>query len=173
MGLTHLFMLQIQSEKMKSQERFLVWIDMEFSGLNIETDRILEVAAIITDMNLNKIDTFGPIAIKQKDQLLDNMDEWCTNTFNSTGLTKRVRESKITEKQCEQSLLKFIKKHVPRKYIAYIAGNSVHVDKKYLDKYFVSVKEYLSYRIVDVSSISILEIIFLCQGDQQKYRPTN
>lgn len=134
----------------------LVWIDLEMTGLDISRERIIEVACIITDYNLQEIDSFGPIVIHQDKKLLDNMNPWCVKHHGESGLTQKVLDSKITEQQCEQDLLKFIKRHVKEKRLGILAGNSVHADKVFIDKYFKSVSEYLHYRIIDVSSIKQL-----------------
>ncbi|MGN7073042.1 oligoribonuclease, partial [Neisseria sp. P0001.S004] len=91
----------------------LCWIDMEMTGLNPEHDRIIEVAMIITDSDLNVLAQSDVYVIHQSDELLDGMDEWNTATHGRTGLTQRVRESKLTEAEVEQNLLDFMSAWIP------------------------------------------------------------
>ncbi|KAL0211017.1 hypothetical protein P9112_009315 [Eukaryota sp. TZLM1-RC] len=132
----------------------LFWFDGEYTGLG-DDDRVMEIAAIITDSELNEVDSLGPIVIHQPDSLLDNMDEWCTNTHGKSGLTQRVRESTITEEHAHEMLFDFLKKHCDRR-VAVLAGNTVHADRVFIKKFFPKVDEYLHYRIVDVSTIKEL-----------------
>lgn len=129
-----------------------VWIDMEMTGLDLKKDKVLEVACIITDPHLrDKIG--GPhLVIHQPDDILNSMNEWCTNQHTKSGLIKASKESKITELDAERILLEFISQHVGFKN-GIVAGNSVYVDKMFLAEHFPKINEYLHYRIVDVSSI--------------------
>ena len=86
----------------------LIWLDLEMTGLDVEECRIIEIAAIITDKNLNIIAEAEPIAIYQSDEIMANMNEWCIKTHAETGLTKRVKESKISLEQAEQKIMEFI-----------------------------------------------------------------
>jgi len=144
--------------KMSKSSKVFCWIDLEMTGLNIEKEKIIECACILTDSTreMNEIARFGPIVVKQPDELLDSMDDWNTKHHGESGLTKQVKESTITDADAEKQLLSFIKKYCPEKRTAYLAGNSVHCDKKFLDKYWPSVTDHLHYRILDVSSIKIL-----------------
>src|SRR6056297_2933702 len=92
----------------------LVWIDLEMTGLDPEKERIIEMATIITDAELNIIAEGPVIAVHQPDSLLDAMDEWCTRTHGASGLTQRVRESTIDERQAEQQTLAFLNEHLGR-----------------------------------------------------------
>ncbi|KAL0245076.1 hypothetical protein GEMRC1_009156 [Eukaryota sp. GEM-RC1] len=130
----------------------LVWFDAEFSGLNEQNERVLEFACVITDKDLNPLDSLGPIVIHQSDDLLKNMNDWNTNTHTASGLVDRVRNSTCTESDAESLLLSFISKHCAKKE-APLAGNSIHSDLKFLAKYFPAVHDYLHYRILDVSTI--------------------
>ena len=136
----------------------LVWVDLEMSGLNIKSkgDRILEAACIITTMDLKEIDSFGPVVIKQSTELLDSMDEWCTNQHGKTGLTEQVKNSTISEEKAGEDLLEFIKKHCPGIREGILAGNSVGEDKRFILEYWPEIVDHLHYRIVDVSSIKSL-----------------
>ena len=134
----------------------LVWVDLEMTGLDINKERIIEIACIITDMDLKIIEEYGPVIVKQSDQLLDNMDQWNTDHHGKSGLTEAVRRSDISEQQAEIEFLAFIKKHVPKVRDGYLAGNSIGQDKKFLDKYMPSITDHLHYRVVDVSTIKTL-----------------
>ncbi|OMO91471.1 Exonuclease [Corchorus olitorius] len=90
----------------------LVWIDLEMTGLDIEVDRILEIACIITDGNLNKSIEGPDLVIHQSKECLDRMGEWCQEHHAASGLTKKVLQSKISEREAEKQVIDFVKKHV-------------------------------------------------------------
>ena len=102
----------------------LCWLDMEMTGLNPETDRIIEVAMIITDSDLNVLAQSEVYAVHQSDDVLNKMDEWNTATHGRTGLTQRVRESSHTEAEVEQKLLDFMSEWVPGRATP-MCGNSI------------------------------------------------
>ena len=112
----------------------LCWLDMEMTGLNPEHDRIIEVAMIITDSDLNVLAQSDVYVIHQSDELLNGMDEWNTATHGRTGLTQRVRESKLTEAEVEQNLLDFMSAWIPEKSTP-MCGNSIHQDRRFMVKY--------------------------------------
>ncbi|TGO45752.1 hypothetical protein BCON_0368g00040 [Botryotinia convoluta] len=133
----------------------LVWIDCEMTGLDVENDVIIEVSCVITNGNLEVMDEKGWNAVIHQDQeTMDKMDEWCTTTHASTGLTSEVLSSTTTPTEAAESLLKYIKSWVPEPRRALLAGNSVHADKAFLSKGpYKQIIEHLHYRILDVSSI--------------------
>lgn len=133
----------------------LVWIDLEMSGLNIDVDHILEIACLITDQELNIVAEGHNIIIHQEDKVLDGMDAWCTATHGNNGLIVAVKNSLISLEKAEQMTLDFITQHTPVGKCA-LAGNSVHADKVFLDKYMKKITNHLHYRIVDVSTIKEL-----------------
>ncbi|KAJ8275633.1 hypothetical protein COCON_G00073850 [Conger conger] len=133
----------------------LVWVDLEMTGLDIEKDQIIEMACIITDSNLNILAEGPNLIIKQPDELLDGMSDWCKEHHGKSGLTQAVRNSKISLQQAEYEFLAFIRDHTPPGHCP-LAGNSVHADKKFLDKYMPQFMRHLHYRIVDVSTIKEL-----------------
>ncbi|KAL3902193.1 MAG: hypothetical protein SGCHY_000044 [Lobulomycetales sp.] len=133
-----------------------VWIDLEMTGLNPYTDNIIEAAVLVTDRDLEIIDTLSDIVIHVPKSKLDKMDEWCTRQHGQSGLTRRVLESTLTLDQAEKQILSFIRKHVPEKHVGVLAGNSVHMDKEFLRREMPLVLEHLHYRLLDVSSIKIL-----------------
>mgnify|MGYP001277003971 CR=1 FL=1 len=98
---------------MAQDSTYLIWIDMEMSGLKPDSDRILEVAMVITDQNLNVV-AEGPVrAVHQTDEVLDAMDSWNRATHARSGLTERVRTSKLTETEVEAEMIAFLKQHLP------------------------------------------------------------
>ncbi|XP_057441490.1 oligoribonuclease [Lotus japonicus] len=133
----------------------LVWIDLEMTGLNIEVDRILEIACIITDGNLTKSVEGPDLVIHQTKECLDRMGEWCQSHHAASGLTKRVLESTISEREAEKQVIDFVKKHVG-KYTPLLAGNSIYVDLQYLKKYMPELAGLFPHVLVDVSSVKAL-----------------
>ncbi|KAA8567256.1 hypothetical protein EYC84_010291 [Monilinia fructicola] len=133
----------------------LVWIDCEMTGLDLENDVIIEISCIITNGNLEVMDEEGwGAVIYQNKETMDKMDEWCTRTHASTGLTSEVLSSTTTAAEAASSLLAYIKKYIPEPRRALLAGNSVHADKAFLSKGpYKQVIDHLHYRILDVSSI--------------------
>ncbi|HFC8537054.1 TPA: oligoribonuclease [Neisseria bacilliformis] len=133
----------------------LCWLDMEMTGLSPETDRIIEVAVIITDSDLNVLAQSPVYAVHQSDEVLDAMDEWCTATHGRTGLTQRVRESQYTEAEVEQNLLDFIAAWIPAQ-ASPMCGNSVHQDRRFMQKYMPRLEAHFHYRNLDVSTLKEL-----------------
>ncbi len=137
------------------KNKFLVWIDLEMTGLNPETDHILEIASIVTDGELNIL-AYGPeIVINQSNEVLDSMNEWCVKQHGESGLTEKVRNSLITLADAEKLTLKFIRKLTGRAKVP-LCGNSIGQDKMFLMKYMPKVINQLHYRTVDVSTIKEL-----------------
>lgn len=133
----------------------LVWIDLEMTGLDPEKERIIEMATIITDSELNLVAEGPVIAIKQPDSLLDSMDEWCTNTHGASGLTQRVKDSKTTEAEAEQQTLEFLKQYLAAGESP-LCGNSIGQDRRFLVKYMPELEAFFHYRNLDVSTVKEL-----------------
>ncbi len=140
---------------MPKDRKALVWIDLEMTGLIPERDRIIEIATIITDSNLDVIDEGPVIAVHQSDNLLTNMDEWNTRTHNESGLVERVKASGHTEEHAEEETLRFIRNYVPKKRSP-LCGNSICQDRRFLYRYMPKLEAWLHYRNLDVSSIKEL-----------------
>lgn len=133
----------------------LAWLDLEMTGLNPEHDRILEMALIITDAHLNVLTQSEVLVIHQSDDLLNNMDEWNTQTHGRTGLTERSRASDLDEATAENQMLELLRQWVPEKTTP-LCGNSVHQDRRFLAKYMPQLESYFHYRNVDVSTLKEL-----------------
>ena len=140
---------------MKVSESNLVWMDLEMSGLDPNVDTILEIATIVTDGDLNILAEGPNIVVHQPDIILDGMDEWCTKHHGDSGLTEKVRASKILMAEAEQTTLDFIRKYVPER-TSPLCGNSVHQDRRFLYRYMPDLENFLHYRNLDVSTIKEL-----------------
>ena len=135
----------------------IVWIDLELTGLDINKDVIIEIAVIVTDGQLKKRKEGPSLIVNCSNDLLDNMNEWCTSHHNESGLTSKVKESKISLKDAETMVLNFLQNDCfIKKGIGIIAGNSIHMDKMFLMKDMPNLNNYLHYRIIDVSSLKCL-----------------
>ncbi|MCJ1450495.1 hypothetical protein MMC28_000826 [Mycoblastus sanguinarius] len=133
----------------------LIWIDCEMTGLDPEKETIMSIACFITNAQLELLDDQGwDSIIHHEKSELDKMDEWCTKTHGSTGLAAACLASTTTHEQAAEGLLEYIRTHVAEPRKGLIAGNSVHCDKAFLSKGpYSKVTDYLSYRILDVSTI--------------------
>lgn len=140
---------------MSSKADNLIWIDLEMTGLNPERDRIIEIATIVTDSDLNVI-AEGPVfAIHQADELLNGMDEWNTRQHHGSGLVKRIKESDVSERRAEEETLAFLKQHtIDGK--SPMCGNSVWQDRRFLARYMPELEKYFHYRLIDVSTLKEL-----------------
>jgi oligoribonuclease len=133
----------------------LVWVDMEMSGLVPERDRVLEVALVVTDSELNTVAEAPVYVIHQPDEVLDAMDSWNRSTHGKSGLVDRVRASTFTEAEVESRLVEFLRPIVPER-TAPLCGNTVHQDRRFMVRYLPLFDAYLHYRIVDVSTLKEL-----------------
>ena len=141
--------------ELKKSDQNLVWLDCEVTGLNPETDRLLEIAIVVTGPNLEpRIE--GPVlVIHQSDALLDGMDAWNKGTHGRSGLIDKVKASTITEADAEAQLLEFIKRYVP-KMGSPMCGNTIGQDRRFLVKYMPKLEAYFHYRNLDVSTLKEL-----------------
>lgn len=129
----------------------LVWIDLEMTGLNIEKDTIIEIACLVTDGELKQVVEGPSIAIHHPESVLENMNDWCKEHHAKSGLVQRVRDSSTSLAQAEAAVLAFVQEHTQYQ-AAQLAGNSVHVDRLFLQRHMPALLEHLHYRIVDVST---------------------
>jgi oligoribonuclease len=140
---------------MAQDSTHLIWIDLEMSGLKPDSDRILEVALVVTDQRLQTV-AEGPVrAVRQSDAVLDGMDSWNTATHARTGLTARVRASASDEAQVEAEMVAFLERHVPPG-VSPMCGNSVCQDRRFLARYMPRLEGYFHYRNLDVSTLKEL-----------------
>jgi len=133
----------------------LIWIDMEMSGLNPESERILEVAIVVTTSELEVVAEAPVWVVHQSDAVLNAMDDWNKGTHGKSGLIERVKTATLTEAEVEAQMLVFVAQHVPPK-LSPICGNSVHQDRRFLVRYMPKFEEYLLYRNLDVSTLKEL-----------------
>ncbi len=133
----------------------LIWIDLEMTGLEPARDKIIEIAVVVTDVNLNVVAESPVLAVHQSDDLLNSMDEWCTRQHGNSGLTERVRQSQITEVQAEQQMIDFLKDYVPAG-VSPMCGNTVSQDRLFLNRYMPKLEKFFHYRQIDVSTLKEL-----------------
>lgn len=125
------------------------------TGLNIHTDKILEVAVLITSADLDIIAEGPDIVIHQPKEILDNMNDWCVKQHGKTGLTAASLESSVTVQEAESTILNFLQKYL-QPGMSPLAGNSVHYDRIFMKEFMPKVNDFLHYRIIDVSCVKEL-----------------
>ncbi|WP_350306082.1 oligoribonuclease [Photorhabdus viridis] len=140
---------------MSKSEHNLIWIDLEMTGLDPERDRIIEIATIVTDANLNILAEGPVMAIYQSDEQLALMDEWNVRTHTGSGLVERVKASKIDDRAAEKATIAFLEEWVPAG-ASPICGNSVGQDRRFLFRYMPELEAYFHYRYLDVSTLKEL-----------------
>lgn len=148
----------------------LVWMDLEMTGLDSSIDRILEIATVITDTNLNIVEHGPELVIHQPDEVLANMNDWCKEHHGKSGLTEKVRAAGVTEKEAELVTLSFLKEYV-EEFEAPLCGNSIHQDRNFLAKHMPDLHAYLHYRNIDVSSLK--ELTFRWFPELPKFKKAN
>jgi oligoribonuclease len=136
-------------------ETWLIWVDMEMSGLNPETDRIIEVAVAVTDGELNLIAESEAFAVHQPDAVLDGMDQWNRSTHGKSGLTERVRASVLNEADAQAAIIDFLRPLVPPGKSP-MCGNSICQDRRFMVRYMPQLEAYFHYRNLDVSTLKEL-----------------
>ena len=140
---------------MSISDNNLIWIDLEMTGLDPDTDVIIEIATIVTDNQLNVLEEGPMIAVHQEDAILDGMDEWNTRQHGNSGLVDRVKNSKYSEAEAEKETLAFLEKYVP-KGKSPMCGNSICQDRRFLYKSMRTLEEFFHYRNLDVSTLKEL-----------------
>lgn len=133
----------------------LIWIDMEMSGLNPDTDRVLELAIVVTDSQLNTVAEAPVLVVHQNDDVLAAMDDWNKSTHGKSGLVDRVKASPLTESQAEEQLVAFLAELLPPK-VSPMCGNSVHQDRRFMARYLPQLEAFFLYRNLDVSTLKEL-----------------
>lgn len=140
---------------MSDRKTNLIWIDLEMTGLDPDKDRIIEIATVVTDKNLNLL-AEGPVfAVHQPDDLLNGMDEWCTKQHGGSGLTARVRASDVNDAQAEAATIAFLEQWVDKRSSP-ICGNSICQDRRFLYRYMPKLEAFFHYRNLDVSTLKEL-----------------
>ncbi|MBX9901314.1 MAG: oligoribonuclease [Burkholderiaceae bacterium] len=139
----------------KPNEMNLVWVDMEMTGLEPDTDRIIEIAVVVTDMQLNVL-AEGPVfAIHQSDEVLDKMDAWNKGTHGRSGLIDRVKASTISEADAEKALIDFLRNFVPAGKSP-MCGNTICQDRRFMVRGMPKLEAFFHYRNLDVSTLKEL-----------------
>jgi oligoribonuclease len=133
----------------------LIWIDLEMTGLDPDTDVIIEMATIVTDSELNTLAEGPVIAIHHSDEVLARMDEWNTRQHGGSGLTQRVRDSQVSMAEAEARTIAFLEQWVPMGKSP-ICGNSICQDRRFLYRHMPALEGYFHYRNLDVSTLKIL-----------------
>jgi oligoribonuclease len=140
---------------MAQNQNNLIWIDMEMTGLSPDTDRIIEVAIVITDSQLATVAEAPVLVVHQPDAVLDAMDDWNKGTHARSGLIEKVKASTLADDQAEQSMLDFLLQHVP-KGASPMCGNSICQDRRFLARWMPKLEAYFHYRNLDVSTLKEL-----------------
>ncbi len=133
----------------------LIWIDLEMTGLDPDTDLIIEIATIVTDKNLNIIAEGPVLALHQSDKAIDAMDDWNQKHHGQSGLIDRIKTSVINEAEAEGQTIEFLKQWVPEN-ASPICGNSICQDRRFLYRYMPQLEAYFHYRNIDVSTLKEL-----------------
>lgn len=133
----------------------LIWIDLEMTGLDPATDVIIEMATIVTDAQLNVLAEGPALVIHQSDEVLANMNPWCVEQHGKSGLTQRVRDSRLDEAEAERLTLEFLARWVPAG-MSPMCGNSIGQDRRFLNRYMPRLEAFFHYRNIDVSTLKEL-----------------
>ena len=140
---------------MAQDANYLVWLDMEMTGLDPECDRIIELAMIVTDNNLELIAELPVWVVHQSDAQLDAMDDWNKNTHGNSGLISKVKASVLDEAAVESAALTFMQAYVPKR-ASPMCGNSIGQDRRFMVRYLPMLEDYFHYRNLDVSTLKEL-----------------
>ncbi|QXO17167.1 MULTISPECIES: oligoribonuclease [Vibrio] len=140
---------------MSFSDQNLIWVDLEMTGLEPESHKIIEIATIVTDSQLNILAEGPVLAIHQPESELQKMDDWCTNTHTSSGLVERVRNSTISEDEAVEQTIAFLRQWVPEGKSP-ICGNSIGQDRRFLYQHMPRLEAYFHYRYLDVSTLKEL-----------------
>ena len=140
---------------MAQNQNHLAWIDLEMTGLSPDTDRIIELAIVITDSQLEVVAESPVLAVHQPDSILDGMDAWNKSTHGKSGLIDKVKASTLDEAAAEAQMLAFLKEHVPDR-TSPMCGNSICQDRRFLARWMPKLEAYFHYRNLDVSTLKEL-----------------
>ena len=140
---------------MAQNQNYLIWLDMEMTGLNPDSDKIIEVAMVITNAELETVVESPVLVVHQADSVLDGMDAWNKSTHGKSGLIEKVKASTLDEATAEQQLLEFLKQHVPER-ASPMCGNSICQDRRFMARWMPKLEAYFHYRNLDVSTLKEL-----------------
>lgn len=140
---------------MAQNQNNLIWLDMEMTGLIPETDRVIEIAMVITDNDLNTVAEAPVLVIHQPDSILDGMDNWNKSTHGKSGLIEKIKISTLSEAMVEEQMLAFLKEYVPVR-TSPMCGNSICQDRRFMARWMPKLEEYFHYRNLDVSTLKEL-----------------
>src|SRR3990170_6487148 len=140
---------------MPQDQNNLIWLDMEMTGLNPDTDSIIEIAIVVTDSQLVTVAEAPVLVIRQTDAALDAMDNWNRGTHARSGLIEKVKASALAEADAERSMLDFLAQHVPTR-ASPMCGNSICQDRRFLARWMPGLEAYFHYRNLDVSTLKEL-----------------
>ena len=140
---------------MAQDQNNLIWIDMEMTGLQPDSDRIIEIALLVTAPDLTPVAQGPVLVVHQPDEVLEAMDAWNKGTHGRSGLIDKVKASTLDEAQAEQAALEFLAAHVPAN-VSPMCGNSICQDRRFLARWMPKLEAYFHYRNLDVSSLKIL-----------------
>lgn len=133
----------------------LVWLDMEMSGLNPDTDSVLEIALVVTDKDLNLVEEGPVLVLHQPDAVLDAMDSWNKGTHGKSGLIDKVKASTLTAADVSTQMIEFMKQHVAAR-TSPMCGNSICQDRRFMARHLPDMEAYFHYRNLDVSTLKEL-----------------
>lgn len=133
----------------------LLWLDMEMTGLSPDTDRIIELAIVVTDADLNTVAEGPVLVVHQPDEVMNAMDNWNKGTHGKSGLIDRVKASQLTEADAEAQMLEFVKQHVPPR-TSPMCGNSICQDRRFMARSMPQLEAFFHYRNLDVSTLKEL-----------------
>lgn len=140
---------------MSQDQRNLIWVDLEMTGLDPQRDQVIEIATLVTDGELNILAEGPVLAIHQTDEIIDAMDEWNTTHHGQSGLIQRVKESTLTEADAAQQSIAFLKRYVG-KGVSPMCGNSICQDRRFMVRCMPELEAYFHYRNLDVSTLKEL-----------------
>ncbi|WP_439537271.1 oligoribonuclease [Methyloversatilis sp.] len=140
---------------MAQDPTYLVWLDMEMTGLYPDSDRVIELACVVTDAHLEVVAEGPVIVVHQSDDVLAGMDKWNTSTHGKSGLTERVRASTVTEAVAETEMIAFLSQYLPER-TSPICGNSICQDRRFLARHMPQLEAWFHYRNLDVSALKEL-----------------
>lgn len=135
---------------------WLLWTDIETTGLDVSDSKILQIACVLTNFDLTVQYCLPEMTIYYQNSELEKMDAWCKEQHTKSGLLNKVYQSDLHLKDAEERIVNVLNQHVSLKDTVYIAGNSVHFDKRFIDYYLPNLSKRLSHRIVDITSFSLI-----------------